>query len=411
MNDPAGKDLLLYVQIPFCNSKCHFCDWVTEIPASELRTEAHAPSRKAYVAALQRQILHWGPRLREQGYTPRILYWGGGTASLLTEEEIAAVGQALAAAFDLGNLIEATIETSPETLTPSKLALLRRIGFFRISIGAQTMDDILLRRIGRSHDAAQTSQAVAMARAAGFRDLNIDLIAGLPEDTPEAFAVSLNSALTLGANHVCLYPYRPVAGTVARRMMRNAHRKIAPLEELFGMYEEGRRRLSALGLHEYALGHFGQPPCYSDLAYFALTMDWIGFGSGATSLLDGRYLATRRGNLGGYLRSPLTFDEDSAAAAPQVASRLIYQALTTREGVDRRLWEERLQVPLEDILAIPSVASLVSFLGSVGRLIHDEAGLRLHPEDIAASFIHLLFLNSPRQVRRMAGAAAALGGY
>jgi len=151
-----NRKLLIYVHIPFCMSKCHFCDWVTEISVKDLRLPSTSTLRQRYLEALKTQIGYFGERLTSAGYRPTILYWGGGTASILTMAEICTIMDALRAQFDLGNLTEATIESSPETLTREKLRLFYDLGFRRISIGLQSMDDSRLRAIGHLRGARQS---------------------------------------------------------------------------------------------------------------------------------------------------------------------------------------------------------------------------------------------------------------
>jgi len=322
-----SRDLLVYVHIPFCTSKCHFCDWVQEIPVADLRLPSASSPRVRYLKALAQQIETVGPQLVEEGYSPKILYWGGGTASILSLEEIDYVMSALRLSFPLDDVEEATIECSPETLTREKLQFFRSLGFRRISIGLQSLDDERLRHIGRSHDSTLGAASVRLASEAGFEGVNIDLISGFPGETLEEFAASLRAALELPADHVSLYPYRPAAGTVLRRFAgRDSVGKIDFREQLES-YELGRTFLAEAGLPEYALSHFGRAKCRSDLAYFQLRMDWMGFGSGATSLLRQEFLTMQRGQLHRYIDSPTAFDSVFSASSPKITPRLIYLSL------------------------------------------------------------------------------------
>nr|WP_240963867.1 coproporphyrinogen-III oxidase family protein [Streptomyces sp. C1-2] len=404
------RDLLVYVHIPFCRSKCHFCDWVTEIPTSELLlTETDQPRRR-YVDALCHEITERGSRLTEAGYRPTILYWGGGTASILSLDEIARVGAALRRAFPAlgGELLESTIECSPETLEPEKLAAFREIGFRRLSSGVQSFDDARLRTLGRSHDAHQARTIVQQAREAGFEDISIDLICGFPgqpsAETREAVRVALDLPLT----HVALYPYRPAHGTVMRRQLGRGNRRLDRQEQKRG-YAEGAELLTGAGFEEYAMSHFGTGGlrCHSDLAYFQLRCDWAGFGSGATSVLDGRYLSHGRGRLLDYNRDPLAFDEDYALASAAIAPRMLYQSLTTYEGARREWWERRTGQPFEDVTGQRACRTLLEFFDSVSEVTRDEDGLRLPRPDIADAFIELQYLNSPQQGRTDLSVTAA----
>ncbi len=154
------KPLLVYVNVPFCNSKCHFCDWVAEVPVADLRLRPETPARRRYMEALVAQIVAQAPMLKSRGHQPVIMYWGGGTASILTPAEMTAVLTALGEHLDLSGLGEVTIEGSPESMTLEKLTLLRSFGFNRVSLGVQSFDPARLRQIGRVHDGEQAKEAV-----------------------------------------------------------------------------------------------------------------------------------------------------------------------------------------------------------------------------------------------------------
>jgi len=405
------RDLLVYVHIPFCQSKCHFCDWVTGIATQDLKLTPAAPMRQHYIEALCEQIRTTGARLTASGYRPRIMYWGGGTASALAPDEMERVASVLHATFDLSQLREATLECSPETLTPAKLALAQSIGFRRLSIGVQSLDDTRLRAIGRAHNASQAIESLYMAHEAGFTDVSIDLISGFPNETVQEFEASIRRAVDLPFNHCALYPYRPAPGTVMLRSLARLHTGRTWLEEQLDAYNIGRAYLTAKGLEEYAFSHFGSPPCHSDLAYFRLDMDWCGFGAGATSVLNGRYLATDRGGLHRYVSAPTAVDEDIPVSSPAIAGRLAYQALTLPEGMLRNKWEDRLQVEWSVVLAIPSVRALIDYFDRSAALMRTADALWIPADRVARAFITLLFLNAPASVQHSTAVRDAVGSY
>ncbi|MFJ2772197.1 coproporphyrinogen-III oxidase family protein [Streptomyces sp. NPDC087300] len=410
---PDRRDLLVYLHIPFCRSKCHFCDWVTEVPTAELLLKESDQPRLRYIDALCRELTERGAALGAAGYRPDILYWGGGTASILTLDEIAKVAAALHAAFPLRDgLREATIECSPETLDPEKLAAFREVGFTRLSSGVQSFDDARLRTLGRSHDADQARRIVQEAADAGFDDISIDLICGFPGQPPAETRDAVRTALDLPLTHVALYPYRPAHGTVLRRQLGRGNRHIDRDEQKRG-YAVGAELLVDAGFPEYAMSHFGTPDhlCHSDLTYFQLRSDWAGFGSGATSVLDGRYLSHARGRLLDYNRDPLAFEEDYELASAAIAPRLLYQSLTTYEGARRQWWQERTGRPFDEVMDQRACRTLLDFFASVTTVERDEDGLRLPPDDVADAFIELQYLNAPRQGRTdLSVTAAALMG-
>jgi len=386
------RPLLLYVNTPFCNSKCHFCDWVVQIPVRDLRLDQQAPGRIAYLDAVRAQIRGQAPVLREH-YQPAIIYWGGGTASILGESEIESLYTCLRSEFDLSHVRETTIEGSPESLTPQKLRRLRELGFDRISIGVQSFDDQRLRRLGRAHSAEQAVEVVKNAHAAGFRNINIDLIVGFPGQTDAEVAESVRTALTLPINHFSIYPYRASPGTILRKQVeRGGH---LDLNRQLAAYYITRDLLEEAGFPEYAMSYFGAPRCEADQAYYRLTMDWIGFGSGANSLLGHRYLAFRKGRLHAYNQNPLRFDVNAPASSPQLTLHWLSQALTTVEGMDARVYQERTGTPLRVACEEPEVQAYLRRMSEHGRLIIDRNGIRIHREDIARVIIALNWIDTP----------------
>lgn len=402
MDGAKPKDLLVYLHIPFCTSKCYFCDWVQEVPPGDLRLGCSDVRRIAYINALRRQIAQFAATQTAHEYRPAILYWGGGTASLLEADEIIALMDGLSAWFDPAGLDEATIECSPETLTLDKLRLFRRLGFRRISIGVQSTNDARLRRIGRAHDSKTAFASIRLAAEAGFAEINADLISGFPGETLEEFERSLDDVLALPVTHISLYPYRPATGTTLRRTAGSERVGVIDLAEQLAAYAMGQRKLAAAGLPEYALAHFGRTPCSSDLAYFQLRMDWIGFGSGATSLFDKRFASTRRGDLNGYIEDPSAPDDIYPAASGRITPRLLYQALSTWEGAEASLWTERLGVPFDDVLDQHEVKHLIAHLRQFGPVIRESDRLYVPTEAIPQVFIRALYSGAPTRARQEA---------
>jgi coproporphyrinogen III oxidase-like Fe-S oxidoreductase len=405
-----SKDLLIYVNVPFCASKCHFCDWVQEIPVADLRLTSESSRRQRYIEAVRTQIATQAPALVAAGYRPRIMYWGGGTANILNEYEVGGIMDALHTHFDFSQIDEATMEGSPDNFTPERLRVLRDVGFNRVSIGVQSLDEERLRELGRTHSAAQAERSVYDAREAGFQDISIDLISGFPDETLTELDGSLKKVLTMDFDHASVYSYRPAKGTVMRHQLRRGTTGKLNLDEQLAAYELCAQTLGGAGYNEYSYGHFGHPISRSDMAYFKLEMDWIGFGSGASSLYGGRCYGTDRGQLDKYIANPTGFDSDVPAFDPAVTGHSIYQALSTPEGAVASLWKARMGVELAEILEQPPVKELLRYLDGAAGLIYDANGVHVPRERIAAAYINLLFLNAPQESRERASVGNVFGG-
>ena len=194
------KDIDLYVGIPFCPTRCAYCSFVSQ---SVERSFSLVPP---YVDALIEEIKAGGRMVREQGLRVRAFYMGGGTPTSLTAEQMDRVLTAFEESFDILPCEEITVEAGrPDTITAEKLAVLKSHGVTRVSVNPQTMEDHVLRAIGRHHSAGDIEAAMELVDKFGFPHVNMDLIAGLPEDTPEGFRRSLDRCLSFGTDNVTVH--------------------------------------------------------------------------------------------------------------------------------------------------------------------------------------------------------------
>lgn len=194
------KDIALYVGIPFCPTRCAYCSFVSQ---SVERNFSLVPP---YVDALIAEIKAGGNMVRETGLRIRAFYMGGGTPTTLTAEQMDRVLTAFEESFDTADCAEITVEAGrPDTITADKMAVLKSHNVTRVSVNPQTMEDHVLRAIGRHHTAAELTQAMELVAKYDFPHVNMDLIAGLPEDTPEGFRRSLDACLAFGTDNVTVH--------------------------------------------------------------------------------------------------------------------------------------------------------------------------------------------------------------
>ena len=194
------NDISLYVGIPFCPTRCAYCSFVAQ------SVEKSFSLVEPYLEALFDEIAAAGQLVRELGLNVRSFYMGGGTPTTLTAGQMDRLLTKLEQSFDFAGLAELTIEAGrPDTIDPEKLRVLRAHNTTRVSINPQTMEDSVLAAIGRRHTADDIRRAMAQVREAGFPHVNMDLIAGLPEDTPEGFARSLDEVIAMGADNVTVH--------------------------------------------------------------------------------------------------------------------------------------------------------------------------------------------------------------
>jgi oxygen-independent coproporphyrinogen-3 oxidase len=345
-----SKRLLIYLHVPFCSAKCHFCDWVVGYNTSDLINTGDL--RQQYVDALCAQIRSYGPRLAELRYLVTNIYWGGGTPTRLTPEQLAQIRSDLNRVFDLSSVVEHTAECSPETLTAHHLETLLRGGLNRISVGVQSFDDGILRRMGRAHNASRAVEALALLREIGLGNFNIDLITGFPDQRGEVVIESIRRTIDLGVPHVSLYMFREFSpDLVAVKQMQKGHRVQTSRQERAGVYMSAKAILEGAGYEEYVVGYFALKPEFrfdGEQYYFGLMGDYFGFGAGASSTIG--HFSLRSGDASRYggaqLRSFIDQPTRMLAASLEFLPDDLYlstyfKAFATPEGIRFSRWNDQ----------------------------------------------------------------------
>ena len=198
--DLRPEDISLYVGIPFCPTRCAYCSFVSQ------SVEKSLPMIEPYLDVLCREITDAAEMVRETGLRIKSFYMGGGTPTTLSAQQMGRLLTHLNRSFDLSGCVEYCIEAGrPDTITRDKLQVLLDHGADRISVNPQSLDDRVLSAIGRRHTARDIEEAMALATSMGFPHVNMDLIAGLPEDTPEGFRRTLDTCLTYGADNITVH--------------------------------------------------------------------------------------------------------------------------------------------------------------------------------------------------------------
>lgn len=402
------KSISLYLHIPFCRHRCPYCDFV-----SYAGKEALIPD---YLDALRREVELWGAALRRgSGQAPALdnqrtrvetIFFGGGTPSLLSSQQVGHILETSRNAFELADAVEISLEANPGTLSPESLLGLRQQGVNRLSLGVQSFDDDLLRAMGRLHDAAQARQAFHWARAAAFDNINLDLIYGLPGQTLAQWQADIEEALLLGPEHLSLYALGIEEGTPWGEAVA-AGRLTPPDSDLAAdMYLWAEDRLQLAGYNHYEISNWARPgrQCHHNLTYWQ-RCPYLGLGAGAHSFVEGwrfanssdleRYIAAFQGSL-----SPPPPLQELAGWGPvsqvetlsetdELAETLIL-GLRLETGVDLGQLPVRWR-PQLDALA-NTMADLVSWgllervgsrlcLTQRGRLLGNEVFWRLLPTD------------------------------
>ncbi len=239
-----GRDISLYIGIPFCPTRCAYCSFVSRTVGK--RTELIEP----YLQALLREICHAGQLVANSGCRVRTIYMGGGTPTTLSSSQMALLMDTVAESFDLSHLLEYTVEGGrPDTLNEEKLGVIRSHGADRMSINPQTMVDGVLKASARPHTAADVLRAYAQAQAAGFDAINMDLIAGLPGDDFDGFCHSLDTVAALSPANITVHTLALKKDADLFQQREN----LPSAEEVARMVAYASEKLTALGYKPYYL--------------------------------------------------------------------------------------------------------------------------------------------------------------
>jgi oxygen-independent coproporphyrinogen-3 oxidase len=318
--DP-GTEIGLYVHVPFCRKKCAYCDFCSFAGRETL----HEP----YLAALERELRLLAARVRARGGRARTLYVGGGTPTALPVEALAALIQRTRKTFSLAPNAEITVEANPGTIDGASWKRLRQAGVNRLSLGVQSLNDRLLRLLGRIHSAEEAERAVRDARAAGFDNLSLDLMLGLPRQSLADWQESLARALAWQPQHLSLYaltvePDTALAAQIARGDLEDVDDDLAA-----DMYEWAEERLERAGYQHYEISNWARPGYESrhNLVYWH-NQPYLGLGAGAHSWYVGRRWANV-GDPAAYIAR--------VRAAPDERSDVVSPAADEIQAIDARL--------------------------------------------------------------------------
>lgn len=387
----------LYIHVPFCQTKCPYCDFNTYQGIEGLMGP--------FVDALVAEIAAWGRALG--GPPVNTVFFGGGTPSYLPDGDLGQIMEAVGEAFDLRGDAEVTVEANPGDLTPDKAASLLRQEINRISVGVQSLDNDLLNLLGRRHDADGALAAYRTVKAAGFENVNLDLIYGLPRQSLEQWQDTLLRLADLGPEHISLYALTVEEGTPLHRWVERGEVPHPDTDLAADMYHYARELLGERGYHHYEISNWYRPGLASqpdlasttdlasrhNLAYWR-NLPYLGVGPGAHSSLGGYrfwdmdpprgYVAAARewapsvdgpvaeitgewldsvGPVGGYE----AIDLDLAAA------ETMFLGLRLLDGLDLREASERMGIDLA-----ARYESQISELLELGLLVKRDTLIRLH---------------------------------
>ena len=331
-------DMGLYVHIPFCKQKCVYCDF----PAYQNLQDYY----ETYVYALVQEMDLWVSEHPESKSKPiDTIYFGGGTPTELSIQQLQMIVNKIKSTFTITDDCHMTIESNPGEVDLRYLTKLVKLGFNRISFGVQTFDDKALTMLHRSHNGEKAKQAVYDAKEAGFTDINIDLIYGLPRQTLEDIQRNLNIVKDLPINHISTYGLQVEIGTYLYHLVQKNLISI-PSESIDeSMYDMMMDGLKELGFERYEISNFAKGHSYSrhNLKYWHY-IDYLGFGAGAHSFYDGVRRSNNR-NVMPYIQAVDRYNmptiDTETIAVERAQEDFCFLALRTKWGLNERMFKER----------------------------------------------------------------------
>lgn len=271
----------IYIHVPFCGRKCAYCDFYSVNWSKSAAVD--------YTAAVLRNIRHYGDKAR----TVDTVYFGGGTPSLLTAEQISSIISEIRSCFALEESAEITLEANPCTLSAEKLAELRKIGINRLSIGVQSMIDRELKILGRMHTAERAEQAVLEAARAGFDNISCDLMIALPDQKPEDMCFSIDRLAALPIQHISAYILKTENGTPFD--CAEIRDRLPDEDSTAELYLAMVELLEKQGFMQYEVSNFAKEGFESrhNTRYWKC-LDYLGIGPAAHSCYEGKRFAVER---------------------------------------------------------------------------------------------------------------------
>jgi oxygen-independent coproporphyrinogen-3 oxidase len=379
------RTLSAYVHIPFCVSRCGYCDFNT-YTAEELKRDGTSITAVTYPERVISEINWTRSQMTSDDRKISTVFFGGGTPTMIAPNELVRILHALDSSYGLASDVEVTTEANPDSVTFEDLKVLRAGGFTRISFGHQSSAAHVLKVLERTHTPGRTWDAVREARAAGFEHVSVDLIYGTPGETDEDLIATLQDVAAVDVDHVSAYslivePGTRLAGQVARGGVATPSDDVAA--DRYAIIEE---KLSQLGMSWYEVSNWAKPggECRHNVAYWR-NQDWLGIGPGAHAHLAGvrswnqKHPATWANQVDSGL-PPIADSEQ--LTADEIAHENIMLRLRLREGLaisdlsETAVSEAKLAVA-EGLLEPDQFNQGIAVLTFSGRLLADGLVARL----------------------------------
>ena len=352
----------VYLHIPFCRSRCSYCDFATDV-------YKNAGIVESYVSALIREIANFPAR-----ETVDTIYFGGGTPSLLTAAQLEKILETIYQKFSVAGGAEITMEMNPATVTVETLKAYKSSGVNRASFGAQTFDDAELKRLGRRHTAADARETIEFLREADFENVSFDLIAGLPRQTLKDWERNLDEALKLQPEHLSLYLLEVHEATPLAEQIRSGRQPLPDEELAAAMYELTLEKIASENYRQYEISNFCQPNYESRHNSKYWTLDAVfGFGCSAHSYDGAGFRYANERDTARYVEMIAAGGMAVVEQAEiNAASEFVFLGLRLTQGIALPEYEKRFGINL-----IEKYAEELNRLGELGLIEFHENQMRL----------------------------------
>ena len=335
------KKLGLYIHIPFCQKKCNYCDF--------LSAPANKQVQIAYMDILQKEIKEKSIEYKE--YCVDTVFIGGGTPTCVPYETIVHTMNTVKASFFLTDDCEITMECNPGTVTKEALENYKVAGINRLSIGLQSTDNAILKELGRIHTFEQFLETFKWAREAGFANINVDLMSGLPNQTLEQYEESLLEVLKLDVEHISSYSLIVEEGTPFYKLYEEDKLSLPDEETERNMYYLTKEKLLAAGLLRYEISNYAKEgyECKHNVRYW-VRADYLGIGLGASSMVDNvRFKNTEW--LDEYLTDNKYMEktDEQILSTTECMEEFMFLGLRMTKGVSKERFKETFGSSMEEI--------------------------------------------------------------
>jgi len=360
-------ELGLYLHFPYCISKCPYCDF----NSYQLKEDNQISS---YISALYQEIAAYSQKLKKSNI--KTIYLGGGTPTILSGTQIFNILEFCKENFMVDKDAEITIEANPGTVDGEKIKLLIDSGINRLSLGAQSFNNMFLKKLGRIHNTQEIIDSYYLAREAGFRNINIDIMFALPDQTTEDLQVTLKKAVSLKSDHLSLYNLTIKPGTEYHNKYKRGKLKLPTEDEEFDMYNWAINYLEDNGFEHYEIANFAHPHKRSEhnLIYWQ-NKPYLGVGAGAYSFIRGyRYMNYEEPAR--YIKevtsgkSPIDNGEKISLRKRMIETIIL--GLRTKDGVIYKKFKTRFKIDLNN-----TFHKQIKKLVNLGLLQRDDNRIKL----------------------------------